>query len=391
MYQKEFNAVIQQRRIVEGKEAVTLDETFFYPTSGGQMHDTGWLNDAPVVDVQMLDDEIWHVLEHPLAEAQVAGKLNWIRRFDFMQQHTAFHILAGSFNHILKIDTLASHLGEVVSTIEIDKDELASSDWSRVEEFANQIVFENRAVRAFFVENSQLVKLPLRKQATVTGPVRLVEIAELDLDPCGGTHVSGTGQVGMIKLISREKVRGHLRLSFVAGTRALREMSRLQDITNQVAGRFTTNTDALVAAVDKMQTENRDFRKKMQIMSRALAESALQEITSAARESTIVTCKFNHLSAEDLRWLASSAVKQQPGTYLLACEAQQVAIVFSSTEKRVDLRMVLKKILPAINGKGGGEAGFVQGAGTKVENLEQALHEAKLEAERQQGSSELIV
>jgi alanyl-tRNA synthetase len=347
------------------------------------MHDKGWLSDIPVLDVRIVDDDIWHILERPLENERVCGKLDWRRRFDFMQQHTAFHILAGSFHNILQIDTLASHLGEVVSTIEINKDEISPSEWSRVEEYANQIVFENRGVRAFFVENTELAGLPLRKQATVSGAVRLVEIENLDLDPCGGTHVSTTGQAGMIKLLGREKLRGHLRLSFVAGMRAWREMTRLQDIATQAAGRFTTSIDTLVSAIDKLQTENRDLRKKTQSISRVLAENALQELTQTARSSGIVSARLSHLSAEDLRWLASAAAKQQQGTYLLAGEAQNVAVVFSSTDQNVDLRLVLKKVLPLINGKGGGEAGFVQGAGTNLDNLDAALQEAKFETERQ--------
>jgi alanyl-tRNA synthetase len=383
MYCKEFAAVVQQRKVIGDKAAVCLDQSLFYPTSGGQMHDKGWLNDIPVLDVQVVEEEIWHILDRPLPDDQVSGKLDWVRRFDFMQQHTAFHILAGSFHQILQIDTLASHLGEVVSTIEINKAELSPSEWSRVEEYANQVVFENRTVRAFFVENTELSKLPLRKQATISGAVRLVEIADIDLDPCGGTHVSTTGQVGLIKLLSREKVRGHLRLSFVAGARAWREMSRLQDIATQAAGRFTTSIEALGSAIDKMQIENRDLRKKNQTMSRVLAEAALQELIQAARASGVLSYKFSHLSAEDLRWLASSAVKQQPATYLLAGEAQQASLVFSSSDQRIDLRQVIKKILPLINGKGGGDAGFVQGAGTNLENLDKALQEAKAETERQ--------
>jgi len=221
-YRQTFSAVVLQRRLIEGREAVSLNETLFYPTSGGQMHDTGWLNDIPVVDVLWQDEEIWHILASPLAAERITGRLDWPRRFDFMQQHTAFHILAGSFKQLFNIETLASHLGELESTIEIAAGELPSADTDRLEEYANQIIYENRPVRAFFVDQAELASRSLRKTTEMNESIRLIEIEHLDLDPCGGTHVSSTGQVGIIKVTGRERVRGHVRLSFVAGMRCRR-------------------------------------------------------------------------------------------------------------------------------------------------------------------------
>lgn len=381
-YRQTFSAEVQQRRLIESREAVSLNETLFYPTSGGQMHDTGWLNDIPVVDVLYQDEEIWHILASPLAGDRIAGRLNWPRRFDFMQQHTAFHVLAGSFKKLFNIETLASHLGEEESTIEIAAGEFAADDTARLEEYANQVIYENRPVRAFFVNQAETANLALRKTTEMNEPVRLVEIEQLDLDPCGGTHVSSTGQVGMIKVTGRERVRGHVRLSFVAGTRCRREMGRLQEITQQLAGRFTTRVDALVAAVEKMQAENRELRKKMQSLSRTLAENALPEITAAACSGKAVVRIYSDLSADDLRWLAGTAVRQQPGIYLLANQSQPAALVFSSADQRIDLRSLFKTILPLVNGKGGGDAGFVQGAATAIDQLAAALEQAGQEVER---------
>ncbi len=381
-YRYTFSAMVQQRRLLEGREAVSLNETLFYPTSGGQMHDTGWLNDVPVVDVLWLDEEIWHILESPLADDHIKGRLDWPRRFDFMQQHTAFHILAGSFKQLFNIETLASHLGELESTIEIAAGELTSGDINRLEEYTNQAIYENRPVRAFFVDQAELANYALRKTTEIQEPIRLVEIEQLDLDPCGGTHVSSTGQVGMIKVTGRERVRGHVRLSFVAGTRCRREMSRLQEITQQLAGCFTTRVDALAAAVEKMQGENRELRKKIQSLSRTLAENALPEITAAASGGKAVVRLYRDLTADDLRWLAGTAVKQQPGIYLLANQSQPAALVFSSADPRLDLRGLFKSIVPLVDGKGGGEACFVQGAATRTDQLAAVLRQAGLEAER---------
>lgn len=376
-YQTAFTSHILQRKTVDGRPAVQLAATLFYPTSGGQMHDVGYLNDIAVVDVVALDDEIWHISAAPIEQDNVTGKLNWSRRFDFMQQHTAFHILAGAFQHLLHVATLASHLGEQVSTIEIDMPELNEDQISQIEQTANKVVWENRSVRAFFVTEEQAAQLPIRKTPAVQKEIRLVEVENWDLDPCGGTHVTSTAQVGLIKIIGKERIRGHLRLTFVAGMRAWTCMDSWQRILTQVGEQLTTGFAEIVNHVNKTVEEYKELRKYMQKLRRRIAEQALADLLARAEKDVVVVQKYDDMTMEDLRWLASSACKTQKGIYLLAGLAEQAQLVFSSSIPGIDLRVVFREILALLQGKGGGDVGFVQGSGTDLKQLDAALNRAQ--------------
>jgi alanyl-tRNA synthetase len=382
-YQTDFSSRIIARQTLEGGPAVRLEATLFYPTSGGQMHDVGWLNDVAVVDVCLIDDEIWHVLAAPLVDEQVHGKLDWPRRFDFMQQHTAFHLLAGAFTNLLQVETLASHLGEQSATIEIGLAEIDDEQIRRIELAANVKVWENRAVRSFFVTAEQAAAMAVRKEPQMQTQIRLVEVQDFDLDPCGGTHVKNTAEVGLIKITARERIRGHWRLTFVAGKRAWLTMDGWQAILMQAGERFTTGFEQIVENLDKALEERKELRKNLQKLGRRVAETSLSDLIVRAKTATVVVQKYDEMNMEDLRWLASSACKSQPGIYLLAATGEPVRLILSSSMANVDLRTVFREIAPLIKAKGGGDAGFVQGSATERTLLDEALGKAAILARQQ--------
>ena len=211
-----------------GAPAVELERTFFYPESGGQEADRGTLGGARVVDVQADGDErVWHVLDAPdpglAVGVEVAAEVDRARRFDHMQQHTGQHILSAALERVLSAPTVSSHLGGERSTIEVP---LAGCDWravDRVEEAANRVVWEDRPVERHWTDAAGVHRFALRKPPQVVGPIRIVEIPDWDLSACGGTHTRRTGEVGVIKIVGWEKVRGNLRFEFLCGGRALRD------------------------------------------------------------------------------------------------------------------------------------------------------------------------
>ncbi len=376
-YLRECTVQVIERAVIDGQPAVMLDRTIFYPTSGGQMHDTGYLDQVKVVDVRMIDDEIWHLLSEPLASDQARAVLDWPRRFDFMQQHTAFHILAGCFLKIFGITTLSSHLGEKESTIDVDTQELTAEQLQNIEEMANRIVWEDRLVRILEVTDEEARTMNVRKGPAVSGLVRLIEIADHDLDPCGGTHVNRTAQVGMIKIIGRERVRKNLRFVFVAGRRALSVLQNCHTTLQQLGGVLTTGVDELVVAVTKLMTEQKELRKKLREQAKLIGEFRLQELIQRAKTDIVVDYIFSDMDMETLRWLASTAIRQQSGVYLLASLSDRAYLVFASSIDEVDLRPVFKDVMAQIDGKGGGEAGFVQGSGSRVSALSEAMATAR--------------
>src|SRR5438270_2025120 len=185
---------------------VYLDETAFYPTSGGQPHDLGRLGNAEVIDVIDEDDRIAHILSSPLsnAGASVEATIDWNRRFDHMQQHTGQHLLSAVFEDLFGAKTLSVHFGPDSSTLDLDPEAISPEQLLTVEVRANAVVAEARPVSVTF-ENAAAV-VGLRKASERAGTLRVVSIADVDRSACGGTHVRTTAEIGVILLRSVEKV-----------------------------------------------------------------------------------------------------------------------------------------------------------------------------------------
>jgi len=382
-YLKQVDANIVERGEVGQRPAVVLDRTIFYPTSGGQMHDEGKLNETKVVDVVLSDDKIWHLLESPIANDQVQASIDWDRRFDFMQQHTGFHILAQSFLRVVKAETLSSHLGEQYSTIDVQTSWVNDHDLAAVERLANRVVWENRPVKVRFVSEEEVAGLSLRKAPTVEGMIRLIDIEDFDLDPCGGTHVKSTAEVGLIKILSGERIRGHSRFTFVAGGRAHREFTRHQQILQRMSFTLSTGLDELNSSIEKMLAEEKKLVKQTQKLLRELAERSAQDLVGEGRMLPIVVRIFADYDAATLRWIAGEATKRSDAIFLLATESENPAVVFATSREGIDLKAVFDRIAPMIAGKGGGSKNFIQGGGREGKRLAEALATAK-ELARQQ-------
>ena len=222
VYLTQFQARIISRSTIDGEPAVVLDQTCFYPEGGGQPSDSGWLNEIPVTKVLEQDGEIIHVLEKEMPEESVSGKIDWDVRFDHMQQHAGQHILSQCFHELLQGKTLSFHLGKVVSTLEIGLSDLSENQLSAVEKQANLMVFTDIPIKTYFVEPDGLESVPLRKPPQKAGTIRVVEVAEFDYSACGGTHPCRTGEIGLIKILKKDRIRNNLRFEFVCGYRALR-------------------------------------------------------------------------------------------------------------------------------------------------------------------------
>ncbi len=372
-YAQHMTATVLERRDINGRPAVRLDQTIFYPTSGGQMHDGGRMDKVNVLDVIIENDEIWHILEQPVAGDSVEGELDWRRRFDFMQQHTGFHILAGAFKKILNIETLSSHLGENQDTIDVEAAELAPEQVLQVENLANQIIWEDRPVNASVVDAKTAAQLPIRKSPVVTGDIRLIEIMDFDLDPCGGTHVNTTGQVGLVKIIGRERIRKNLRFTFVAGERALRLYQVYHDTVSEWMNLLTTDLPGAREALLKLIQEQKRSRKALDKLSQRIAEQQLEEICALAREQTVVATVFEEIELEGLRLLARRAMSLQPGTYLFGGQGGRSHVVMATTSPDLDLTPFFRETMEMLAGKGGGDSNFLQGSTPKTEQLHSCL------------------
>ncbi len=287
-YIREFEAQIVEQYKKNDKFAVILDQTAFYPTSGGQMADSGFLNDQQVLDVIEEGEEIVHLVSEPIqTESAVTGKLDWNRRFDFMQQHSGFHILAQSFLQISGIKTLSSHLGEIKDTIDVDMTELTWEQVYKIEEYANTIDWQNRPIVSCWVSSKEIDNLSLRKPPKFFDkPIRLIDIKDFDLDPCGGTHVQNTGEIGSIKVLSWEKVRNNIRCSFVAGKRALLDYQNRTKITQKINQILSTTDSEMTGQVELLKQNVKIREKQLKKIQLQLLEVEAAELVSRGKKHT---------------------------------------------------------------------------------------------------------
>lgn len=355
---------------------VYLDHSAFYPTSGGQPHDTGVLNGIQVVDVVDEGARVAHLLQSRLDSTEpVHGEVNWERRFDHMQQHSGQHLLSAVFADLLGHETTSVHFGPDYSTLDLDTAALDTDKVRRVEERANELVFEDRKVVVAF-EDAESAS-GLRKPPPRSGTIRVVTIEGTDRSACGGTHVRSTGQIGVIHLRQQEKVRGQARIQFLCGARALRRARADFEALSKIAGRMSAAIDELPVLLENQSEILRGLQQANRRMQQELARHRAAELYASTRPSAdgkrYVIERVDNGRAEEMRTLALAFVAQ-PGAVIAALMPDTRSILFAASEDSgVDCGRVLREALSAVGGKGGGSPRMAQGNVPASQDLETVI------------------
>src|SRR5258706_7035965 len=263
----EFDArVVSLSELDDGQIAVTLDRTAFYPTGGGQPTDTGTLGDARVVDcIDVEDDGVLHVIQGPAPEVgdTVHGKIDWPRRLDHLQQHTGQHILSAAFVRLFDAPTRSFRMLEHECEIDVALNDPTDDEIEQAVDLANQIIWESRPVKVSQVSSEAAAALPLRKEPARAGELRLIEISDFDLTPCGGTHAPSTREVGVIAGRSWERAQGLTRIHFMAGVRALADYRKANQTAREVAALFSSGREDSPALVLKMIDDHKKLMRRL--------------------------------------------------------------------------------------------------------------------------------
>jgi len=373
----EFEGKVLERRA--DKNAVILDQTCFYPESGGQLPDIGTLNGIPVMDVQEEGEAILHVLDGALPEGTVQGRVDWEKRFDHMQQHTGQHLLSGAFDQLARAMTVGFHMSAEYCTIDLRISGLASELADRVEDLANRVVFEDRPVKMLLLSREEALRLPLRKRPPDLESLRVLQIADFDYSACGGTHCQRTGEVGLVKIARWEKIREDVRVEFLCGGRALRDYRWRNHTINRMAGELSIAPRDLEPSFRRLRQENADKGKRIkELLEESLkyeAESLVKE-AEASGSFRLVIKVFPDRDPEEVRELANR-VAEHPGTVaLLAATGDKANLVFvRSPDLSQDMNLLMNEAVSRIGGRGGGRPNFAQGGGPLVPDLPALLHE----------------
>lgn len=380
-----FAARVTARRIVADQPAVALDRTAFYPESGGPLGDHGTLNGVQVLDTQADNGgEVWHTLAAPLDHDVVQGVIDWDRRWDFMQQHHGQHLLSAAFEQQLGARTLSAHLGEAVSTIDLDQAPFTLEQIAAVERATNAMIWANVAIYARFVTPDELAIIPLRKPPKAYERIRVVSAGDFDHSACGGTHPRRTGEVGAVVIRRWEKHKGGTRAEFVCGVRAVQDYAMRRDLIQQLATSLHVGAAELPTAVARLQAAADGQRKALENAQSKLTVYEAQELIKAAEQINdvpIVVHAFDDRSVDNVRLLARY-IADGGGVALLGVRVghppgQAQFIFMRAAMLPYDMRAALGAATTIVGGRGGGKPDAAQGGGPDVGKLDAALQAAR--------------
>ena len=361
-YKVSFQAtIVSCERQPDGRIAAILDETYFYPESGGQVCDRGVIGDVPITSVWEDDAEVvYHGVEADIRPGPVSCRADWATRFDHMQQHTGQHLLSRAFIEVAGLQTVSFHMGEDACTIDLEGGELTAKSMEAAESLANTVIAENRPVIVRTVSPDELEDSALRKKLPdgVT-EVRLVEIEDFDVIGCCGTHVRQTGELGLIKVLKSEKAKGAERVAFKVGHRAIEDYRFKHDVIRNLANRFTTSAVDLIEKIEKVDLESQLRRKEVQKLSKMLVAHEADALLGNAekhRLGNLVWCVVAGYSDDFLRMLATE-LRGRKGTISVVGSDSGTVICNAADGLAVDFAPVVESA-KAVGGSGGGKGAF---------------------------------
>jgi alanyl-tRNA synthetase len=359
-----------------GRPYVVLDDTILFPEGGGQPPDHGFLNDVEVLDVQKKGVEIRHYVAAPVAPGPARVRLDWDRRFDHMQQHTGQHLLSAVAQDRFGWQTTAFHLGPEVCDVELDVRALSPADLEALEEAVAAEIRAAHAVLPRRVTLDEFRALPVRTRGLPEdhgGDVRLIEIEGVDLNTCGGTHLSNTAEIEVVALLSVEPLRGGTRLFFVAGRRARRRLKRHEErngaLRRSLGAPDAGLVDAAKAKVDQLSETQRALRRAEEELAVAAAEAAL-----AARARVV----HAHFEGRDMAFVQTVARRfaekagARAALFTATREGQHV-FALGVGEGFGDAQALGREIASLFEGKGGGSGRVFQGKAPGLSGVDRAL------------------
>ncbi|PWU01593.1 MAG: alanyl-tRNA editing protein [Terriglobia bacterium] len=351
---------------------IYLDRTAFYPTSGGQPFDTGFIAGVPVVEVIDEGERIAHRVAAPVTVASAECSIDWQRRFDHMQQHSGQHLLSAVFEELFQLHTVSFHLGQESATIDLEGGPVENRVILEAERRANELVFENRAVAVQFESPGEVQGL--RKPSEREGTLRIVSIEGIDRTACGGTHVRATGEIGPILIRKLEKIRQTVRVEFLCGGRAVRRARADFQALARIAQLYSAPLDETPALAEGQLEAARVAEKARRKLELDLAVYRGKELYDAAtpgpdgfRRHTVC---LGAGSMDELRAVAQSFTGRSKAVFVALLEKPPSILYAVSEDSGLDAGRAVKDAVTEAGGRGGGSTRVAQGSVPNVAGLE---------------------
>ncbi len=368
----------------DGKNSVLLDRTAFYPESGGQLGDRGCLGELGILDVQVDDSgQVHHLVEGELPEvgALLTGQIDEPRRRQHMAQHTGQHMLSRGLLDVAGAPTVSSRLGEHNCTVDVSVDELTEERAWEACALVNQVISEDRAIRAFVPDPATLAGLPLRRDPKVENEIRVVDVDRFDMSPCGGTHCQSTAQVGLVYIRSVERHKGGARVNFSAGQRARAETAIDAHRLKELSDRFSCGPDGVRDAVENVQAALKQANSRLHSLQKLYAESYADRLVQNADQSNRMIGSIPGADAALLKQLSQQVLSRRSNAVVLLAgigDENLSVLIARGEDSDFDCGRVMKILGEQNNGRGGGRPELAQGRlpiGAKWEEMVQAALE----------------
>jgi alanyl-tRNA synthetase len=378
-YLREIDARIVDKTYKDGKYYIKLNRTIFYPhLSGGQPGDKGTINGINVIEVYEDNLDIIHVTKDNIHSDKVMLTIDWENRLDNMQQHTGQHLLSAAFYKLYNGETIGFHIGQDYVYIDVTLPELTDYEAEKIEIYTNRVIASNFEIKSYYIEKTDIEKIPVRKQPTVNSNIRIVEIDNIDFSPCAGTHLRSTGEIGIIKIRKWEKYKGNIRIEFICGNRALYDYRWKNKMINDI-GLLLSSKDLdvlekikiLYTQKEELEKSNKSLREELYIYK---GEDLLRH-SITINNTSFISKVFDNMDLKEINFISnylnnSNTIVQLYGsTY----ENKGQFLISVSKDLDINLKNILKEVSEEFDIKGGGSPQTVQG-GCSIENLEKLLN-----------------
>ncbi len=362
-----------------GNLFVTLDKTAFFPEEGGQKADTGTINGFPVLDVQIKNDILTHILpskaEGALTQNSIInGQVNWEQRFDFMQQHSGEHILSGLAHAKYGCKNVGFHLGFEEVTLDFDK-VLTLEQVRELETEANKVIYQNLPIIVSFPSKEMLAAMDYRSKIELEGDIRIVEIPGVDLCACCAPHAETTGQIGMLKVTALQNHRGGVRINILCGMRALKDYTKQQDYVSDITVLLSAKPEKIGDSVRRVKNESQERQERINTLQAKLLSLRIESLQSSATTSQEAPLFLfeDKMDAKALRDAVNLLTANRDGFCGIFSGNDEDGYFYVIGSRNLDCRNMANLLRDKYGAKGGGSALMVQGTVIAPQTLLQEI------------------
>jgi alanyl-tRNA synthetase len=357
-YIKELETKVKKQFNENNLTYIIPEETIIYPEGGGQPSDKGFINNTEIIDIKIKNDMIAYGIKDIINDEHIKMSIDFDKRYIHMQQHTGQHLLSEIIMRKFNAQTLSFSIGENHSSIEINLKSISEENIKELEKECFNLILENRIIKTYIIDDKDPIINKLRKPPEVKDNIRVVEIDDFDYSACGGTHLKSTGELGILKIIKTDKVRGNIRLYYVAGYRALKDYQDKNTIIMEIRKELGKQIYEIPETVRKFKIENEGLRKELKHLKKIEMEKEI-EVAKNSKENFIIR-EFNNFEIKDIKYFAKKIVDSGKNLLVYSKAPKQYMIV-ATNNKNIDLRKHSNEIFTLLSGRGGGRDDFIEG------------------------------